>query len=243
MKHIIFILLLAPFLILGQENVTTFGIQIKPIIPIKLFVDNPGEFVDSNYTGSMTSTAGYSFGMVIRKGLTKAISFESGINFVKRNYSLTMAKQTDSVRLEDETDFGFVSYNIPIQALVYVKLTEHLFMNVSTGVSLNGYASPTVTVGRDLKMEQLTFPRKRAGISYLANLGFEFRTKKDGYFYLGASYSMPLGWMARTRSRWVNKFGVHHDHNYELTGQYLTLDLRYFFHEDPKKKSKKKKAE
>lgn len=232
---------------------TTFGIQIKPIIPVATFVDGPFEFtdaykangLDSIYSGNFSSKAGYSFGMVIRKGITKMITFETGINYVRRNYKVEMSKQIGTVIEKEESEFGFVSYSIPVQGLVFIKLSEKLFMNASTGLSLDGYASGVLSYGPEFKLEQLSWPWSRIGASYLANLGFELRTKESGYFYVGASYKAPFGTMASSRSEWRNT-GINYVHHYYLGGQYLTLDLRYFFHEDPetrKKKKKKKKDE
>ncbi len=256
MRHIFIIaFLLSAVGLCAQKDVTTFGIQIKPILPIQVFVDGPYEFdstftdtsfmsgsVPINYSGTMVSTTGYSFGMVIRHGFTKTLSLETGINYVRRNYKLTMSR-TDTTATTDATEFGFVSYSIPVQGLVYVRLSEMLYMNASTGVSLDGYASGTTTLGQEGKMQQLSWPHTRIGASYIANLGFELRTSKDGYFYIGASYQQPFGLMAVTRTTWrANDDYPRFDRHYFLNGQYLTLDLRYFFHEDPNKKIKKKKS-
>ncbi len=239
MRKLFFIIVCLPLLSLSQENVTTFGIQLKPILPIKTFVDGPIEFNDLPYSGSLTSSTGYAFGMVIRRGFTKTLSIESGINYVRRNYRLSMAK-IDSTSLMDETEFGFVSYNMPIQGLVYIKLADQLFMNASTGVQVDFYVSGTYTLGRDIEMTQTTWPHSRIGASYIANLGFEYRTERKGYFYFGASYSKPFGLMAVTRTTWRNDSAADYNQFIYLGGQYLTIDLKYFFHEKPQKKSKKK---
>ena len=226
----------------SQENVTTFGIQLKPILPFQTFVDGPLEFDEFQYQGSLSSSTGYSFGMVIRRGFTKTLSLESGINYVRRNYNISMSK-TDSISLKnenDETEFGFVSYNVPIQGLVYIKLFDKLFMNASTGVQVDFYVSGTYTLGRDIEMTQLTWPHSRIGASYIANLGFEYRTQNKGYFYLGTSYSKPFGLMAVTKTTWRNDIEADYHHFTFLGGQYLTIDLRYFFHEKPQKKTKNK---
>lgn len=227
----------------AQENVTTFGIQFKPILPINIFVDGPFEWTDSIYSGNIQSKTGYSFGMVVRHGLTKRLSLETGINFVRRNYDLKMHKQTDSVLLSDATDFGIVSYSIPLQGLVYIQLGEQLFMNASAGAELNAFASPTVSSGKNLYFNQLTRPKSRIQGSIIANLGFEYRTKEKGFFYLGLSYNLPMSRMARTQMTWLNKNASTHINNTNLSGQYLTLDLRYFFHEDPVKKKKKSSSD
>ena len=230
-----------PLALWSQENVTTFGVQFKPIIPISTFVDGPITYDETPYSATLTSKTGYSFGMVVRRGISKTISFESGINYVRRNYDLTMSK-VDSTLLSDEADFGFVSYNIPVQCLIYIKLGDKLFMNASTGVHLDFYASGTYSIGRDTEITQLSWPHSRIGASYLANLGFEYRTSKNGYFYIGASYSDPFGIMAVSRVNWRNYPDPDFETHLFLGGQFLTLDLRYFFHENPEKRKKKSKA-
>jgi len=69
----------------------------------------------------------------------------------------------------------------------------------------------------------------------LANYGFEYRTKEDGYFYFGASFHRPFADIAQTAVQFdinTNPTRI----NYALSGSYLTLDFRYFFHEDPDRK-------
>jgi hypothetical protein len=241
LRKLLLIVVCLPLLSLSQENVTTVGFQLKPILPIKTFVDGPLQFNDYPYNGSLTSSTGYAFGMVIRRGFTKTLSIESGINYVRRNYQLRMSK-IDSIALMDETEFGFVSYNIPIQGLVYIKLAERLFMNASTGVQADFYVSGTYTLGEEIEMTQTTWPHSRIGASYIANLGFEYRTERKGYFYFGASYSKPFGLMAVTRTTWRNDSAADYNYFIFLGGQYLTIDLRYFFNEKPQKKSKGSKT-
>ena len=85
-----FIVVFSFFKSQAQEKVTTFGIQLKPIIPVEFF--NAGKQVqrknDIEYINQ--PKFGMSFGMVIRKGLTKSLSFETGINLIRRNYDLTI---------------------------------------------------------------------------------------------------------------------------------------------------------
>jgi hypothetical protein len=78
-------------------------------------------------------------GMVIRKGITKNWSFETGICFVQRNFSARVkpSNLSDSLVMS----YRMIAYEIPLQALVFVKLGEHLYMNASGGCSLDFYPS------------------------------------------------------------------------------------------------------
>jgi hypothetical protein len=178
-------------------------------------------------------------GMVIRRGLNKNWSFETGINLVQRNYTLTF----DHPILEEkqELDFRFIGYEIPLQGMIYVRLGDHLYMNASGGVSIDLYPTDVqsqVSSRRDtLRFDffQRTFKNSWVQVALLANYGFEYRTKEDGYFYFGASFHRPFADIAQTAVQFdinTNPTRI----NYALSGSYLTLDFRYFFHEDPDRK-------
>ena len=78
--------------LLSQEKVTTFGIQLKPIIPIEFFNAGKQEKLQNNIQYINQPKFGLSFGMVIRKGLTKSLSIETGLNFLKRNHHYPLNK-------------------------------------------------------------------------------------------------------------------------------------------------------
>lgn len=180
--------------------------------------------------------------MVVRHGITKSISFETGINYLKRNYNLHL--DITDTNFFDRSNFGIVSYEIPFQGLVYIRLSDNLYINSSAGLSINFFASSVQSLGENNMLEHLSIIRSRSGISYLANLGFEYRTEKSGYLYVGVSLHNPFNPITRyTKVRYEdrrnNQFIYFQN---ELRGNFVTLDLRYFFHEDPtKKKSKKSK--
>ena len=111
-------------------------------------------------------------------------------------------------------------------------------MNASMGVSADMYASNTQSRGtyhRTLTARKHTFQP-----AVLANLGWEYRTEKSGYLYLGASLHRPFSYELVTHIDYEGN-GKYEDLYQPLSGSYLTLDIRYFFHEDPEKKKKKKK--
>ncbi|MFN9801402.1 MAG: hypothetical protein ACK54P_15400, partial [Bacteroidota bacterium] len=132
----------------------------------------------------------------------------------------------------------------PLQGLVYVRLGKQLWMNASGGVCLDMYPSDIATstsVRRDTMVydfSQDTFRRRWIQVAILANYGFEWRTRKSGFLYLGASFHRPFQEIAYTKSTVTintNPSSV----VYELAGSYLTVDLRYFFHEDPQRRKAK----
>jgi hypothetical protein len=228
---------------MAQERVTTFGLQLKPIIPVDFFSAGKQEVINSDFQYINQPKLGMSFGMVIRKGITKNISLETGLNFLKRNFDLTINNQTES--FSGTSDFSIVNYEIPVLALIYVELSRSIFMNVSGGFSLDIYPTPLYVEG-----DYFTNAINRSNWiqpSLLVNVGWEYRTDKSGYFYFGASLHRSLNRVIFTEfvsSSYVKNNGTREfldEATFDLTGNYLTLDFRYFFHEEKQKKKKKKK--
>jgi len=82
---------------------------------------------------------------------------------------------------------------------------------------------------------QRSFRRSLFQSAVLANLGWEYRTEKAGYFYLGASYQRPFTYIYVSEIRYQPD-GKNDKVAMTVPGNYFTVDLRYFFHEDPRKK-------
>lgn len=229
----------------GQEDVVTFGFQLKPMIP-NSFVDfGPVTETNEDFITTWTPKLGASFGMVVRYGFTNNFSMESGINMVRRNYEVD--NNEEIVGVQGQNRFAFVSYEVPIQALYYVQLGEELWMNASGGLSVNLYPSSVYTLSstqRDsvfFDFEQYASRNSWAQLAIQANYGFEWRTKDKGFFYIGATYHQPFSDMAITEA--IMSWNTEVRENYgTLSGNYFTLDLRYFFHEDPEDRRKMKKA-
>jgi len=228
------------FSLLSQENVTTVGFQFKPIISTKFINSGAAESTTDWIRAEFEAEGGYTMGMVIRRGFTPTLSLETGISYLKRNYGIKVF-DIDSL-YEGEMQYSMVSYQIPIQGLIYARLTDNLYMNASGGFGLNFLPSDVKT--NTFEHRQTTY---RTGVvnwfkpSLIANYGFEYRTKKDGYFYLGASFDRPFGELALARATIKRPGGAERSTTSVYTGACLTIDFRYFFHEDPERRKKGKK--
>lgn len=233
---LLYLFLVSSNVFVAQERVTTFGIQFKPIIPSELFNTGKQEIIQDNVLFSVTPQMGLSFGMVIRKGLTKNLSLESGINYLTRKFELGINDQ--DLNYIETTHFKLVNYEIPVSLLVYIRLTEYIYMNVAGGFAFDIYPSDLYTYSSNFQNDVLMYNWIRP--SLIANIGWEYRTEKSGYFYLGASYHRPFSHMAQ-EIIWYN--GNKRDERVilNLSGNYITVDVRYFFHEDPEKKKRKVK--
>ena len=232
---LLFILLIFGFRPHAQERVTTFGLQVKPIIPSNLFKTGTQSTISEGVQFDAAQKVGYAFGMVIRHGYTKNLSLESGINYVHREYSLIGT--SESLKKSDTTAFSIIGYEIPVTGLVFVKLSRQLYMDVAFGLNLAMFPSD-VGSGDGYGIEQSSF-RNRGhmppGLAWLqsgliSNVGFEWRTEKSGYFYLGASYNRPFRPIYYSSMKY-ELANAETPVKLFLNGNYLTIDLRYFFHE------------
>ena len=218
----IIILMLIPFSCFSQKGVTTVGIQVKPIFPFsflgtgKITNDKDGVHFET------ILKSGFSGGLIIRHNFTDLIAFESGINYVKRKYSLSISDGD----FTGNSSFRIISYEIPAMLMIYSQLAEKIYINGSMGPTLDMFASDIQT--SDYYFNQVSFRRKIFQPAIAANVGCEYRTENSGTIYLGASYQRPfspiydsvIGYFRNNKEVVVSN---------PLSGSYLTIDLRYFF--------------
>lgn len=199
---------------------------------------NTGEqqFSENNIDFILTPRVGMNFGMAIRKGFTKSLSLETGINFLQRNYDLTITDMDSS--FTGTSSFKLVNYELPVLGLVYVRLGKMIYMNVAGGMSFDIYPSELRTGGE--YFDNLLLRSEWLNVSLLANVGWEYRTRKSGFIYFGASLHRPFTNIFRELILY-EQYGKKENATFNLSGNYITIDLRYFFHEDKEKKKKKLK--
>lgn len=218
----------------SQERVITVGAQIKPLFSSKFFGTGPIEIGEQGYSYGIKPKSGYAIGMVVRRGFTPTLSLEFGLNYVVRKFELN----ANNGVMNNTTDMRIVGYEIPISQLVFIRLSEKMYMNASAGICLNMFPSD---VFKD-ETNFLVYAGRNSMIqpSLIANLGVEYRTKEDGYFYIGTSLNRPFSNIYEYRVDYVNKKDVLNSAAASLNGTYLSVDFKYFFHEDPEKKGKAK---
>lgn len=207
-----------------------FGLQFKPLVPGDFLSKSKITVFDSTFRGDFTQQPGYSFGAVVRVGITKLISIETGINQVKRSYKVDFALPDSN--LTGSTSFGVLSYDIPVNAMIYIQLAENFFINTSLGGAVTFYPSNVAStlIVNDKHLFVSEGRRNRhVGFEVNGNVGFELRTKKRGFFYLGSSARIPFSPIFTVAASYeydnsVKKLGIG-----AINGAYLSLDLRYFF--------------
>ena len=223
-----------PFNAKSQNSKTTFGLQYKPIIPAAYFNAAELSKISASYIFNLEPRYSNSFGMVIRHQINKTFSVESGLNYTKRNFKLSITNST--INLSDFTAFGMRSYEFPIQLLTYVRASENWHLNIAFGVSHNVLASDIFSYGEEKNhfFFQNTY-RKSGGYSaLLANIGMEYRTMSKGYYYFGTSLHRPWKEIARIYPQYddkINIFNMYQEFYFEMLGNFVTIDFRYFFTE------------
>lgn len=231
LKQALLILILALASILqAQEKVSTVGFQLKPIFSSSLFGTGPETVSDSGFTYTFKQPTGFAGGMIIRKGYTKNLSLEFGLNFTRRNVYIT----SSHAGVERQARMRIIGYELPVSQLVFVRLSKTLYMNVSAGLCINMFPSDVQTLNDVVYViggRRLVF-----NPSLISNIGFEHRTAKSGYFYLGASLNRPFVPIYTVLTDYFQNNDVINTVSTNLRGTYLTLDFRYFFHEDPEKR-------
>lgn len=214
-----------------------FGLQFKPLIPFGLVGDKPFTIRNENFESKISPVFGYSYGGVVRIGMTELLSLETGLNYMRRNFRADHAVADSNVVATDY--LGYVSFDIPLNLLVYVKLGQNIYMNVSGGASANYNASNIRSyIAPGNEKHVFIFEGKRLAFfdfNANANVGFEYRTEKSGTFYLGISARIPFtpNIAIATEYRYDTQSSVAYG---LIDGATFALDVKYFFFNSKVKK-------
>lgn len=226
----------------AQKGTTSFGIHFKPVFPLGL-VNTDGQTArDQSSTANLDvrSRGGYSFGGLLRFGLSERFAIESGINLIMRRYQYELNYNDTS---HASSDHRFRGYEIPINTLVFIRLSRNMYMNVQGGISMDLFPTGGVaTYDRDT-VEFGLLERNWFQIGVNAGLGYEYRTEKSGTLYIGAYYHLPVQDIGTIFISEVPYFSsddrlIHPEPT--IRGAYLTIDIRYYFQAGEKLKKKGK---
>lgn len=205
-----------------------FGFQYKPLIPVSVVGDRPFEIGEGPFTSVVAPRLGYTYGGIVRIGITELLAIETGISYTKRNFSIDYDVPDSSIVAND--GLSYINFDIPINFLVYIKLSDKFYMNSSLGTSLIYYPSNVRAVVNPEGKHQFIFEGRRMSFfsaDINANVGFEFRTEKNGIFYVGASGKIPLTPVLRIATEYrydTEKFVAFS----EIQGAQVSLDFKYF---------------
>ncbi len=223
----------------AQKDMTTFGLQFKPIISSEIINTGPETIKSGAVSFTIEPNQGFSFGMVVRRGITDQITLESGINYTKRNFNLNI--ENDTLNFDGNSSFSYVIYEIPVLALIYVQMGQNVYLNNAFGVSFDFLPSDWESF--DTYFTHFSNRTSWVVPSLLANVGVEYRTYDKGYFYFGFSYHRPFSNLTVAGVGYRENDLEVENAFFDMSGNYLTIDLRYFFHEDPLWKQKRERQQ
>ncbi len=221
----------------AQDRIITAGFQFKPIFSSSFFRTGPVDETINGVDFHLDQRSGFCLGMVVRKGITNTISFETGINLVKRNFGLSVTVPDSAV--DESSTYSITSYEVPLQGLVFIQLSDRIFMDVALGFSLDFYPNDFKTYGDNYV--HFSAREKWVSTALLANIGWEYRTEKSGFIYLGASFHRPFDFIYYSYILYPNDMLPTAEFQTQIQGNYLTFDIRYFFPSKPEKMNKRKK--
>lgn len=208
-----------------------FGLQFKPLIPLNVVGDSPLQLNKGLLNSTVSPIFGYSYGGVVRIGFTKLLALETGLDYTKRRYRIDYSVPDSNVTASDEV--GYVTLNLPVSLLIYIRLGKQFYMNASGGITTNFNVSNIRSQvnpnnGKDLFIlegKRFHFFDFEAN----ANVGFEYRTEKIGTFYLGISARIPFQSTLYVATEY--RHDTYKDVAYGLIkGATFALDIKYFFH-------------
>ena len=229
---------------LNPYNTVTGGISIRPIFPGKIFGSGP-IFFDSGDSSKVNFTVqnkiSYSAGAIIRRSFTKLLSLETGLLYTRRTYSLQVIDPL-LTNTPINIDYRTVSFGVPLQVLVSVQLGKSIFSMVGLGAAADFYPS-NIFVKESNRYNLGGLRNSFIGGSLLINLGFEYRTKKDGILYLGATFNRPFTAIMYNEITYFQTNGNVIQKGTNLSGSYFALDLRYYLQPSMIKKKVKKKSQ
>jgi len=206
-----------------------FGFRVRTIFPSQFIGVNTLDLEKDGFYSTISQRVGYSFGGTVRVGLTDLISIETGINFNQRYYDISFNVPDSNITGTGE--LGFIEYDIPLNALFYIRLSDKWYANASMGLALTFKPTDVRTIEQPFAPHLFRYTgrtRRKVGMDAMANFGFEYRTEKKGIFYLGGTARVPFSPLFDMIASYewqgvaIRTFG-------EMDGSYLSLDFKYFF--------------
>ncbi len=207
-----------------------FGFQVKPLFPTKFIGESNTTLTNQGYEVKISQQIGYSFGGVVRIALTDLIGIETGLNFFQRYYKTEM-RLIDSNIMASDT-FGFIQYDLPINALFNIKLSKKWYTNAAIGASICYKPSSVGSISQPVGKHEffnigLVDIKDKVNFDLNGSLGFEFRTDKYGFFYLGGCARIQTAPLFNLLSRY--RYGTYEVDNYgPVSGSFLAIELKYF---------------
>ncbi len=164
--------------------------------------------------------------MNIRKNFSKKWAIEGGIFSTKRNLQFDYLNRETGLAFQNK--ISIITYEIPLQALLYIRITDKWYTDAGLGVNFNflsTYEYQNSTPSFETFLRRRTWATPSLTVSY----GIEYRSKKSGFIYLGISINQYLKEYYSATSFSANPKVFDKKFNYRLSANYFSFDLKYFF--------------
>lgn len=215
-----------------EEVAVKFGLKYSSVFTSDLLSSNaitiPIEGVTFAYSPNYSSA----FGAVLRFGSNSRFSFQTGINTIRRAYTVNI--DADSQTFNNKIRVS--SFQVPFECLIQVPISKQIKMGVGFGVNLDFFPSDLALRSDSFYVGTLrnywTVPSLRGSFA------IDYETEKSGTFVLGASYQRMLTYM--------NWFSLEYSATKQtiyairkLQGHYFSIDLSYFFNQQQTRNKKR----
>lgn len=230
----------------GKQKVfITAGPEINLLLPVNFGSEGRGFLPnesgqDSDTLGVFSPQVSFRLGMNVRFDFSRTFSFQTGLYYVNRKYDVRVGTRdagTGFSFVDGEQTLTYTGFELPVMALFYVQLGREWFMNNLVGFSADFFPSSVI----DTVKGYTIYGGRNSWIipSAKVAVGFEWRTKSAGYFYMGGQFHRPLiplfeGFIQRTSDPVLPDWSV--PISTDVTGTYFAIDFKYFF--PPGKKNK-----
>ncbi len=213
-----------------EKYPTFFALEFRPIIANSYFGTTSLSLVNDTFSATLRQNYGYSLGGMIRRSYTDQLSVETGINYVIRNFDVQVSVPDSNIY--GTNDFSFTSFELPLKGLVFIKLSEAWYSNVGLGLA-GVYKASNVGVltnpGGKHQFGTAGIVERKFSLDVRAQFGFEYRTKRKGYYYLGGSASVGTSNMFI----FLAAYGYDNKKSFQAASVkpgYFSIDLRYYFY-------------
>jgi hypothetical protein len=212
----------------GGDRKAKFGLQFKPLTEGSFIGSSKLSIKNDTFQSDFNQKYGYSFGAIVRFPVWKNVFIETGLAQIQRNYQVNYT--TLDSNFNTSKSLSFVSHDIPINALVFIKMSQKFYLNTALGFSL--VHNPSNVASQISYNNHILFKaegRKRSNFAFEFNVtaGIEYRHEKIGNFYIGASGRVPFRPIFDVATMYQNTTTKQILYG-SLTGTYVSLDLRYF---------------
>lgn len=214
-----------------EKYPTHFGIQVRGLFPNKFSEQKTNTIFNDTLRSSITQKNGFSFGGIIRRRYTDRLGVEIGLNLSKRYFDVSTGIPDSNQFFKK--DFAFTNFELPLNGLVFIKLSDRVYSNAALGLS--AIYKPSSVASEQFKEAKGEFSmagivENKFNVNINAQLGFEFVSDKNGSIYLGGSAHIPTGTFFYFYSKYTYaNSDVFSAVVYNQRSPFFTVDLRFYF--------------